>query len=223
MAINRERGRYIVWEGSDGAGKSTQMKLALAESARRGIETLAVREPGYTQLGQELRGILLTPRSEEEEFDAETEALIYLADRSHLYRRIVAPALERGIDVHSDRNWWSSIAYQAAAGGVDVEKLIATTKLMMPERYIEPDIGLVLQLTTEERKRRKLAEAIRSGIGLDRIEQRHDDYFERVDQGYERYAIRRFGAYGINAFGPEQEVASRWWGLVFPAELDIAN
>jgi len=222
MAISRERGRYIVWEGSEGVGKTTQMKLALAESARRGIETLAVREPGHTKFGLEIRNILLTPRPPEDDFDAVTEALLYLTDRSHLWTSVILPALERGIDVHSDRSWWSSLVYQGVAGGMNLEKLIVLTEIVMSERYIRPDIGLVFLLEEQIRKQRKHEEATKSGIGLDRIEQRPDEYFDLVASGYRKYPIGQFGAHAINASGTRDQVKARWWPMVFPPELDLA-
>ena len=219
MASNKERGRYIVWEGSDGVGKGTQMKLALAESARRGIETLAVFEPGYTQLGQTLRHLVL---GGDEHIDPETELGIYLTDRSHLARQVIAPALAHGIDVHSDRSWLSGIPYQGKGGGMDIEKLIEMHRLMMPEFYMKPDLNLVFQLETQERLRRKHLALVGQDAELDRMERKGLEFYESVDQGYE-YVIRRFGAYGIDASGTPDEVATRWWGLVFPPELDLAS
>lgn len=211
MATNRERGRYIVWEGSDGVGKGTQIKYALQESETRGIPTMLVFEPGDTDLGAELRNLLLHG----EDLDPETELAMLIANRSHLARRKILPALEQGIDVHSDRNFWSSV-YQAA-GGMSIERIIELHREFMPEWYMNPDIGLTLHLPTEERMRRKLAAAAARGIPLDRMERKQEDFFARVDELYGR-SEQLFGAcaHMISALGTELEVKARWMPLLYP-------
>lgn len=210
MDLDRKRGRYIVWEGSDGVGKGTQINFALAESAARGIPTLRVHEPGDTELGATLRNLLL----HSEDLDPETELAILLANRSHLARRKILPALEQGIDVHSDRSYWSGV-YQAASGTMSLEQIIAIHREFMPEWYMNPDIGIIMQLPTEERIRRKLAAAAQAGVVLDRMEQKNADFFARVDEGYARGA-QLFGAHVISGLGSELEVKSRWMPLLFP-------
>lgn len=198
-----------MWEGSDGVGKGTTMRMALDESKRRGIPTLAVREPGGTELGRVMRDILLHGES----LDPETEQALFTADRSHLARRIIQPALEQGIDVHSDRNYWSGIAYQGA-GGLDTELIVKATELFMPEWYVTPDIGIVLQLDTQERLRRKLM-AAGGTAGLDRMEKKDQEFFRAVDTLYEQQVVRRFGAHGISALGSPDEVFARVKPLLF--------
>jgi dTMP kinase len=209
MATNNRRGRYIVWEGSDGVGKGTQIDFALEESAARDIPTLRVREPGGTELGETLRGLILHG----EDLDAETELAMLIAQRSHLARRKILPALEEGIDVHSDRNFWSGV-YQAAHETMTLEEIIRIHRMFMPEWYMQPDIGIIIQLPTAERIRRKLAAAASAGIQLDRMEQKDADFFARVDEGYSRGA-RLFGAHVISGIGSKLDVKAKWMPLLF--------
>lgn len=205
------RGRYIVWEGSDGVGKGTQIDLALAESEARGIPTLRVFEPGDTELGATLRQLLLHG----EDLDPETELAMFLANRSHLARRKILPALEQGIDVHSDRNWWSCV-YQVAAGTMTFDRVEAIHNELLPEWYMKPDLGFIMHLPTEERIRRKLAAAANDSVQLDRIESKGVKYFQAVDRGYDLIRqAKRFGAYGISALGSPEEVKARWMPILF--------
>lgn len=214
--MSEQRGRYIVWEGSDGVGKTTNILRAVAESEKRGIQTLQVREPGFTRMGKIIRQILLS--NESGDIAPETEYALFLADRSHLARSVIEPALINGIDVHSDRNWWSGLGYQSAGGGMKAEMLIEMTKMIMPEWYIKPDIGIVLDIDDEERQRRKIAEAALKGIALDRMESKGDVFFKAVLLTYREVIIGELGGIGVDASGSLDDVAARWMPLLFPEQ-----
>lgn len=119
---------FFVFEGGDGCGKSTQARL-LAQNLQRDhhLPVLTVREPGGTDLGEELRRMLLAPR--DEDLAAETELYLFMAARSHLVRQRIAPALARGEIVISDRFIWSSAAYQGAAAAVDPAEVLRIGRL----------------------------------------------------------------------------------------------
>ena len=212
-----KRGRYIVWEGSDGIGKSTQMQIATDESKRRGIPTLTTREPGGSTIGPAVRQILLDPSSDDLHPIAESH--LFLADRVQLWYKTIAIALAKGYDVHSDRNWWSTLVYQGAGGKVSQNDIIQQHKLSLPEEYLTPDIGLVFYMTEKERQARKALASLDEFKAKDRIEQNPDSYFKRVERGY-RYLRKNFGVIEINASGSIDDVTARWWDFVFPAKSD---
>jgi dTMP kinase len=111
---------FFVFEGIDGSGKSTQARLFVDFLRReRGLDPLAVREPGGTPLGERLRHLILDPNLGE--MAPETELFLFMAARSHLVRSVVVPALQAGRTVVSDRFLWSSVVYQGVAmeGGFD--------------------------------------------------------------------------------------------------------
>lgn len=208
-----KRGRYIGWEGSDGIGKGTQMRIALAESERRGIPTLSVHEPGGSQIGPAIRRILLDPKSPD--LHPKTETALFLADRAQLWFNIIQPALEDGYDVHSDRTWWSTVAYQGIGGELTPDFIVAAHKLFLPAAYLQPDLGFVFYMSEEERKARKALASTAEFGGLDRMEQKGDPYFLQVERGYQ-YTRDKLGGIGINASGKIEEVTARWWNHVFP-------
>lgn len=211
--MSKRRGRYIVWEGSDGVGKSTQMAVAAQESRRRGIPTRTVREPGGSDIGAPIRKILLDPNGPDLHPKAETA--LFLGDRAQLWHHTIEPALEGGYDVHTDRNWWSTLAYQGAGGELSTDFIVTAHELFMPEGYLHPNVGLVFHLTEEERQARKSRAATDEFGKPDRIEQKKQDFFKRVEHGYE-YVRDRLGGTGVHAAGEPEEVTARWWSYVFP-------
>ena len=129
-------GLFLTFEGGDGVGKTTQTRI-LAEALRaEGVEVLVTREPGGTDLGTEIRRLLLDGGH----VDPRAEALLYAADRAHHVATLVRPALERGAVVVSDRYLDSSVAYQGAArslGAEDVRSLsLWATGGLLPDRTI---------------------------------------------------------------------------------------
>jgi dTMP kinase len=120
---------FLVFEGIDGSGKSTQAKL-LAEHLRtqRGADVVLVREPGGTELGEKVRSLVL----DGEDLSAETELFLFMAARSHLARTRILPALEKGQVVISDRFIWSSAVYQGIVAGNDFREILRMGRLAAP-------------------------------------------------------------------------------------------
>jgi len=168
-------GLFITLEGGDGSGKSTQSH-ALAEWLREAGRTVVeTREPGGTDLGQELREIILHRRGY---IAPRAEALLYAADRAHHIATLVRPALERGEVVLQDRYLDSSVAYQGAgrvldAGEVRELSLWATEGLL-------PHLTVLLDLDPELGRARLDASRTR----YDRLEAEHAEFHDRVRQGY---------------------------------------
>ncbi|MEX0980023.1 MAG: dTMP kinase [Gemmatimonadota bacterium] len=192
---------FLVIEGVEGAGKSTQMRRLTAWFERLGVPFTAAREPGGTAVGEAIRGVLL----EREGLDMapETELFLMLAARAAFVREVVRPALERGEVVLADRFDLSTYAYQGYGRGLDVEKIrdmndVATGGL-------RPDLYLVLDLPVSEGMARQEAE----GKEGDRFERSGVAFLERVREGYRALAEEDILAVRVDAIGTEEEVEAR--------------
>lgn len=165
------RGRFIVLEGGDGVGKSTQRALLGQWLEERGYEVVLTREPGGTELGDLLRSALLHGGH----VDARTEALLFATDRAHHVHTVVRPALERGAMVVSDRYLDSSAAYQGAARELGMDEVRDLS--LWATNHLLPDLTIVLDLDPE------VAVARREGAP-DRLERESLDFHRRVRAGF---------------------------------------
>lgn len=198
MSERTQRGRFLVLDGVDGCGKSTQARLVCAELARGGgAAPLHVREPGGTALGELLRGELLHGR---EPLSPEVEVLLFAAARRQMLERVVAPALAEGRDVVCERGNASTFAYQAVAGGLDEERVLAL--LLAWCNSPAPDLHLWLDLPVE------LARG-RLGAEPDRIEARGLEFQRAVARGFARWGERVGGLVRIDSAGAQEQVRSR--------------
>jgi dTMP kinase len=195
-------GAFIVLEGPDGAGKTTQARRLVEALDRAGRRPLAVREPGGTAIGEKIRAILLDP--ENEAMDARTELLLYMAARAQLCAEVIRPAVAKGHVVVADRFLASSIVYQGFAGGLGAETVRALADFAIGE--VRPTLTIVLDVSAA------IAATRGAGREKDRIERRSEDYCERVRAGYRLHveAARRAGerVVVIDGARPEAEVAS---------------
>jgi dTMP kinase len=165
---------FLTFEGLDGSGKSTQAELLVEALRADGRDVIATREPGGTPLGEEVRRLLL----EGMDMSAWAEAALFAAARAELAERVIAPALEAGKDVVSDRYVDSSLAYQGLARGLGVERVLAlnlnATNGLLPDQtflvLVDPEVA-----------------AARSA-GKDRIEREGLELQLKVDQAYRELA-----------------------------------
>lgn len=171
------RGRFITFEGIDGAGKSTQHAWLVDHLRRQGIAVVASREPGGTPLGEKLRALLLA-----EPMHLETEALLMFAARREHVAQVIEPALARGDWVVCDRFVDASFAYQAGGRGLPWEKLQALADWTLGP--LQPDLTLVFDAPVEIAQARLRA----ATNAPDRFEREQADFFERVRQAYLRIA-----------------------------------
>lgn len=171
------RGKMITFEGTDGCGKSTQLKLAAEWLTKRGWEVVTSREPGGCPISERIRELILSLDSTG--MSAECEALLYAAGRIEHVREVLLPALKSGKIVLCDRFLDSSIAYQAYGRelGEDFIRLINRTA----SDAVAPDCTLQFDIQRETAKAR-----MAQGAPLDRLEVEHEDFFARVARGYER-------------------------------------
>ena len=164
-------GRFVVFEGIDGCGKTTVSKM-VAESMGSGA--LWTREPGDSPLGEQLRDVLL---NRDVEIDPRAEALLMLADRAQYVRQLIRPAMQRGQWVISDRFTHSTVAYQGYGRHLDPNQLLHMSRWAADG--LEPDLVLWLEVDPEEAQRRR----VQSGKA-DRIEQAGISFQMLVHRGF---------------------------------------
>jgi dTMP kinase len=200
------RGRFITLEGGEGVGKSTQVR-ALAEALRqRGLEVVVTREPGGSEGAEKIRELLLA--GSEERWGPRAEALLFAAARADHMDKTIAPALEAGSWVLSDRFIDSSLAYQGGAGGLGIEAVRAINAFGIGEDF--PDRTLVL--VHDEGAERARA---RDSEGSDRIGGRPDDYHRKVEAAFHIIAAEEPGRVRlIDASGTAEEVTKRLIGSI---------
>ena len=196
-----KRGKLITFEGIDGCGKSTQLRLLERYLTERGVAVVSTREPGGTELGRKIRSALLDGAKGSVEPLA--ELLLYAADRAQHVRQVVMPALEAGKAVLSDRFYDATTVYQGYARGFDL-KLVSDLN-QLAACGIKPDLTLVFDIEVE--------------VGLGRTHQRGDDarapdrldsepleFHKRVRQAYLEIASREPERFRIiPAAGPVEE------------------
>jgi len=166
-------GRFIVFDGPDGSGKSTQFQAVAKVAQAAGIETVEVREPGGTPIGEKIREVLLDPANSE--MVTRCEMLLYMASRAQLMEERILPALARGAFVLADRFISSTLAYQGSAGGLARQDILSVGDIAIGGRW--PDLVVVFDVDW------KTAQS-RMSRALDRIEQKDADYHRRVREGY---------------------------------------
>ncbi|MCP5028785.1 MAG: dTMP kinase [Actinomycetia bacterium] len=192
--------RWIAFEGGDASGKSTQARLLAAE-----LDAVVTLEPGGTELGRAIRGLVLDPRWAP--VDDRTEALLYAADRAQHLAGVVLPALEAGHHVVSDRSVASSLAYQGGGRGLGVVEIGRLNDWATGGR--RPDVYVLLivdgDVATE-----------RLGADLDRLEQAGDEFHRRVDATFRQLATGSPDWVVVDGHGTIDEVASRVWSALEP-------
>ena len=199
-------GLFLVVDGPDGAGKSTQCRRLADRIEAGGRRVVRLRDPGDTALGERVRAALLDPAVGD--LDAVTEVLLYQAARRRLVLEKLRPALARGEVVVCDRWHYATQAYQGGGGGADAAVVRLTTKIATDG--LEPRRAVLLDVDEAVAERRMAARA--HGAPLDRMERRGREYRRRV-----RTAFRAvFGADPdrfvlVNADAGEDEVAERVW------------
>jgi len=172
-------GRFIVVEGIDGSGKSTVAARVAAELARRGRKVLRTREPGGTPLGEKIRELLLDAKNSE--MLPFTELFLYMASRAQLVDEVIRPSLRKGIDVVCDRYYYSTAAYQGAAGRVGIPIVLSVAEKIA--KFERPDLVALLDLDPAVAHRRE-------GIRDDRVESKGLEYQKKVRAGFLQMAKR---------------------------------
>ena len=192
---------YIVIEGQDGTGKSTQAELLKKLFEAKGKEVVMLEEPdGDLPQSHDLHDMILTRGYDLEPL---TNVLLFTAARVELWKKIAEPVLKRGGVVISARNYWSTLAYQGYGEGVSKSKIIRITKEALPERYTHPDYGFILTVSDEVRLERQRGR----GKATETFEKKPSEFQQRVNAAYPKIA-KDFGLMMIDAAPSIEEVFS---------------
>lgn len=167
-----DKGLFITFEGADGCGKTTQIKLLDEYLRAKGYQTLLTREPGSKGLGEKLREILL---NYDGEVSPVAESFLFLADRAQHIDCIIKPALEKGTIVLCDRHTDSTLAYQGYGRGLNLEEIRKLNKIATSG--LTPDLTIVLDVDIETSQ-------ARVGAEKDRMESAGIEFFQRVRNGF---------------------------------------
>ena len=173
---------YIVIEGQDGTGKSTQAELLKKHFEATGKEVVMLEEPdGDLPQAHDLHDMILTRGYNLEPL---TNVALFTAARIELWKKIAEPALKRGGIVISARNYWSTLAYQGYGEGISRGKIIRLTKEMLPDKYIHPDFGFILTVPDEVR----LARQAHRGKATETFEKKPSEFQQKVNAAYPKIA-----------------------------------
>jgi dTMP kinase len=195
------RGRFISLEGGEGVGKSTQLRALADALKQRGVDVVVTREPGGSPGAEAIRDLLLS--GSDDRWGARAEALLFAAARADHVEKTIAPALEAGRWVVSDRFVDSSLAYQGGAGGLGIETVRAINAFGIGDHF--PDRTLVL-IADEGAERARS----RDGGAGDRSGGRPDDYHRKVEAAFRIIAGEEPGRVKlVDASGSPGEVTQR--------------
>ena len=167
-----KKGLFITFEGADGSGKSTQLKMTADFFQKKGYEVVSTRDPGGTPLGVKIREILL---HHEGKIADKCELFLYLADRAQHVDQKIIPALNEGKVVLCDRYIDSSVAYQGYARGLDKEEIIMLNNIVT-KSYL-PDLTFVFDVSTDVAQ-------TRVGTTKDRLESEAKEFHQKVRFGF---------------------------------------
>lgn len=188
------QGVFITFEGLDGSGKSTQLRLLAEALMVRGYAVVTTRNPGGTALGDSIRALILDSRTDAAVggIAPETEMALMFADRAQSLHQVIRPALAQGAVVLCDRYTDSSEAYQGAGRGLGPERILAMHQAVCDNQ--QPDLTLLLLpplAASLSRARRRNQRHIRTaGTDENRFEQEDDSFYSRIYAQYERIATR---------------------------------
>lgn len=228
MSSEATRGHFIVIDGPDGSGKSTQTRLLADRLLSAGIDVECVRDPGGTVVSEKIRELLLDPSVPD--MDTVTEMFLYMASRTEMVDQIIRPAIEEGRTVLCDRFVSSTIVYQGVVGGVDIDGILAAGHLACGK--IWPDLTLLLDIPAShstkrmnrkhdrmelkgitKQKTRAKALPLFPGAALDR--QEILEYRARIAEGFRNLAASAPKHYvQLDGRGSVEEVAERIWKVV---------
>jgi dTMP kinase len=208
------KGLFISFEGTEGCGKSTQVKLLADNLTALGHRVRTLREPGGTPIGEEIRHTLKHSQ-QNHAMTAEAELLLMNASRAQLVREIIRPALAAGEVVVCDRFYDSTTAYQGYGRELDLEKVKAIVNFAVGET--KPNVTLLLQVPPAVSAERLRSRQETLPFVRDRIEESDRKFFERVARGFDAIAAaepQRFKL--INGAQPVAMVCAKIWDLVYP-------
>jgi dTMP kinase len=197
------RGKFIVLDGPDGCGKSTQAKLLAQWLRDQGVPVSGFRDPGDTAIGEKIREILLNP--EHPAMSTRTELLLYMAARAQLWAEKMSPALRENQCVVLDRWLSSTCAYQGYAGGFGMDKVIKIATDCLERVW--PDLTIVLDVDLETASQRLNRQ-------LDRMEAKGNGYHQKVREGFLQLAKEHSDFLVVDATGDVETVHKKILQLI---------
>ena len=213
MSTTEARGLFITFEGLDGSGKTTQMRLLAERLERAGRRVKLTVEPGGTPIGERIRSILLDRSGAP--LTPEAELLLYFASRAQNVEEVILPALERCEIVLSDRFTDSTVVYQGFGRGLGEEPVRAVERVAC--RGLRPDLTIYLEIDPDSSLERARARNESAGARETRMDEQPADFYRRVSEGYRTLAERepeRFRL--IDGRRPPDQVAEDVWRAVAP-------
>ena len=215
MFSEKMKGLFITFEGTEGCGKSTQVELLARQLRVLGHRVRALREPGGTPIGEEIRHTLKHSHANAA-MTAEAELLLMNASRAQLVREVIRPALAAGEIVLCDRFYDSTTAYQGYGRELDLEKVRAVIDFAVGET--RPDLTLLFTVAPEISELRRAIRQATLPFIRDRIEEADRKFFQRVDQGFAALAAAEPGRVKVvESSGSVENVFAKIWNLVQPA------
>jgi dTMP kinase len=195
---------FFSFDGIDGVGKTTQIRLFADALRSRGYDVVVCRDPGSTPLGERTRDLLLSS-DESTPISRRSEMLLYMAARAQLVEQVIKPALDAGQIVVSDRYVLANVVYQGHAGGLDPRQIWQVGEIAT--EGIQPDCVFVLDMNIEDANRRL-------NRSLDRMESQGDAYRERLRKGFLAEAAEStHRIYVIDAAQPVEVVQTDIWQI----------
>lgn len=209
--MEKPQGKYIVIEGHDGTGKSTQVEIARQKLLACDIESIEFHEPAGSPMADAIRTIL---KNGELERDPVSNLLLFTAARHELWVSRAVSALKMGVWVVVSRNYFSSIAYQGYGEGLDIDLINETTRKFTDDRYMNPDVALILNL--DDRRERDRRIGIRGELETpDNFESKDDIYQQNVQDGYLKIA-KELKVPVISANQTIEKMADDIWEHIYP-------
>jgi len=206
-------GKFITFEGLEGCGKSTQVKLLADRLTQAGYRVRVLREPGGTPIGEEIRHTL-KHSAHNAAMTPEAELLLMNASRAQLVREVIRPALAAGEIVICDRFYDSTIAYQGYGRGLDLAMVRAIIDVAVGET--RPEVTLLLSVPPEVSAARLAARYAGQPAVRDRFEEADRAFFKRAEAGFAAIAAAEPGRVRvIDASEPVGQVESRVWGVLY--------
>ncbi len=204
-------GKYVVIEGHDGTGKSTQVTLLREKLTEQGIDSIEFHEPEGTPIASAIRTVI---KNGDLERDGMTNLLLFSAARHDIWTRYALPSLKMGKWVIAARNYYSTLAYQGYGEGLDLELIRSITEQVTDAQYMKPDIAIILDLDNEEERQKRIA-ARGELENPDTFETKDSDFQSRVKNAYLDIAQKQ-QVHVLSASKSTEEVADDIWKVVEP-------